>query len=123
MYLVASMESISAVLLTERKKTSSYLPLKQGIKRGRIKVPRAGETHTSPQHDIEFKGRDSVKGQVLADFLAEMPSVEGEDKETKKHQTPNEESKPEDMWKLYTDKDSSSDGSGVSFAMCWSLSS
>ncbi|GJY50764.1 reverse transcriptase domain-containing protein [Tanacetum coccineum] len=69
------------------------------------------------EHDIEFKGRNSVKGQVLADFLAEMPSVEGEDKETKKHQTPNEESKPEDMWKLYTDKASSSDGSGVSLML------
>ncbi|GKC16729.1 hypothetical protein Tco_1013511 [Tanacetum coccineum] len=27
------------------------------------------------EHDIEFKGRSSVKGQILADFLAKTPSA------------------------------------------------
>ncbi|GKE46198.1 hypothetical protein Tco_1477456 [Tanacetum coccineum] len=33
---------------------------------------------------IEFKGHNSVKGKILADFLAETPSVEGKDTETMK---------------------------------------
>ncbi|GJT29465.1 hypothetical protein Tco_0909740 [Tanacetum coccineum] len=36
------------------------------------------------EHDIEFKGRSSVKGQILADFLAKTPSAENKDTETKK---------------------------------------
>ncbi|GJZ06390.1 reverse transcriptase domain-containing protein [Tanacetum coccineum] len=65
------------------------------------------------EHDIEFKGRNYVKGHVLADFLAETPSVEGKDIKIKKPEETNEEPKSEDMWKLYTDGASSSDGSGA----------
>ncbi|GKC47883.1 reverse transcriptase domain-containing protein [Tanacetum coccineum] len=63
------------------------------------------------EHDIEFRGCNSIKGQVLADFLAEMPSVEGEDIDTEKCKIPNDESKSEDTWQVYTDGASSSDGS------------
>ncbi|GKB24256.1 hypothetical protein Tco_0863657 [Tanacetum coccineum] len=65
------------------------------------------------EHDIKFRGRNSVKGQVLADFLVETPSAEGEGVEIKKPETTNEESKSEDMWKLYIDRASSSNGSGT----------
>ncbi|GJV72641.1 reverse transcriptase domain-containing protein [Tanacetum coccineum] len=39
------------------------------------------------EHEIEFRGRNSIKGQILADFLAETPSKEEEgtkDEEAKK---------------------------------------
>nr|GEZ84799.1 hypothetical protein [Tanacetum cinerariifolium] len=42
------------------------------------------------EHEIEFRGRNSVKGQILADFLAETPSKEEErskDEEAKKKRT------------------------------------
>ncbi|GJZ13066.1 reverse transcriptase domain-containing protein [Tanacetum coccineum] len=35
------------------------------------------------EHDIEFKGRNSVKGKILADFLVETPSAEDKDTKTK----------------------------------------
>nr|GEY75540.1 hypothetical protein [Tanacetum cinerariifolium] len=49
MYLAASMERISAVLLVERGKTSPYLLHKQDTTRGRIRLPRATNTHNSPR--------------------------------------------------------------------------
>ncbi|GKB12238.1 reverse transcriptase domain-containing protein, partial [Tanacetum coccineum] len=63
------------------------------------------------EHDFEFKGRNSVKGHILADFLAETPSAEGKDTKIKKPKIVNEEPKLKDMWKLYTDRASSFDGS------------
>nr|GEV66106.1 reverse transcriptase domain-containing protein [Tanacetum cinerariifolium] len=47
------------------------------------------------EHDIEYKGCNSVKGHVLADFLAKTPSAEGENMEIKKPKTINEESTPQ----------------------------
>ncbi|GJX61941.1 reverse transcriptase domain-containing protein [Tanacetum coccineum] len=85
MYHAASMESISAGLLAERGKRQIR------------------------EHDIEFRGRNSVKGHILADFLAETTSPK--DKETEAKKTTDEESESENMWKLYTDKASRSDGS------------
>ncbi|GKC19827.1 hypothetical protein Tco_1021977 [Tanacetum coccineum] len=63
------------------------------------------------ERDIEFKGRNNVKGQILADFLAGTPSAESNEKEAK--ETTDEEKEPENMWKLYTDRASSSDSSGA----------
>ncbi|GJY09504.1 reverse transcriptase domain-containing protein [Tanacetum coccineum] len=65
------------------------------------------------EHDIEFKGCNSVKGQILADFLAKTPSIEDKDMETKKPKTTNEASNLRSTWKLYTDGASSFDGYGV----------
>ncbi|GJV88395.1 reverse transcriptase domain-containing protein [Tanacetum coccineum] len=50
------------------------------------------------EHGIEFKGRNSIKGQILADFLAETSPKEPE---------------PENTWKLFTDGASSFDGPGA----------
>ncbi|GKD47895.1 hypothetical protein Tco_1276871 [Tanacetum coccineum] len=63
------------------------------------------------EHDIEFRGRNSIKGQILADFLVEIPTTESKEKETQNAR--NEELDPENTWKLYTDGASSSDGSGA----------
>ncbi|GJR56516.1 reverse transcriptase domain-containing protein [Tanacetum coccineum] len=65
------------------------------------------------EYDIEFRGHNSIKGHVLADFLVETPFVEGKDKEIKKCEIPNEESKSKDTWQLYTNGASSSNGSAV----------
>ncbi|GJZ69402.1 reverse transcriptase domain-containing protein [Tanacetum coccineum] len=65
------------------------------------------------EHDIKFKGRNSVKGQILADFLAETSFTEEKETESNESEAAIEEPKTEDMWKLYTDGASSSDGSGA----------
>ncbi|GJV24050.1 reverse transcriptase domain-containing protein [Tanacetum coccineum] len=93
MYLAVSEESISAVLLAERRK--KQIPIYFAIELG--------------DHDIEFKGRNSIKGQILVDFLVEILTTEIKEKETQNAR--NEELDPENIWKLYTDKASSSDGS------------
>ncbi|XP_071695622.1 uncharacterized protein [Rutidosis leptorrhynchoides] len=63
------------------------------------------------EHDIEFRVRHAIKGQVLADFIVETDSVNEEHtKNSTQVITPkikNEE------WKLYTDGASISDGSGA----------
>lgn len=61
------------------------------------------------EHDVEFKSRTSVKGQVLADFLAETDSQE----ETEPIESGKEAQRGHDWWKLFTDGASSSDGSGA----------
>ncbi|GKC86209.1 hypothetical protein Tco_1141926, partial [Tanacetum coccineum] len=103
MYLAASEESISAVLMVERGKKQilvyfviSDKPIKQILARleksGRI----AKWAIESGEHEIEFRGKNSVKGQILADFLAEIPTKEEEgakDKEAKR-----KEPEPEKAW-------------------------
>ncbi|XP_071687422.1 uncharacterized protein [Rutidosis leptorrhynchoides] len=63
------------------------------------------------EHDIEFRVRHAIKGQVLADFIAETYNVNEEDTKNSTQvitlKVENEE------WKLYTDGASSSDGSGA----------
>ncbi|GKA54669.1 reverse transcriptase domain-containing protein [Tanacetum coccineum] len=63
------------------------------------------------EHEIEFKGRNSIKGQILADFLVETSPTERE--EEKKGEPKRKEPEPENTWKLFTDVASSSDGSGA----------
>nr|GEX14361.1 reverse transcriptase domain-containing protein [Tanacetum cinerariifolium] len=65
------------------------------------------------EHDIKLKGRNSVKGRILADFLAETPSVDNKHTEINKLEVTNKAQKLESIWKLYTDRASNSDGLGV----------
>nr|GEU59868.1 hypothetical protein [Tanacetum cinerariifolium] len=61
------------------------------------------------EHEIEFRGRNSIKGKILADFLAETPLTEyrgAKNKEVKR-----KEPEPENTWKLFTDQASSPDSS------------
>ncbi|GJX31842.1 reverse transcriptase domain-containing protein [Tanacetum coccineum] len=94
MYLAASEEIISAVLMVERGK-------RQAIKLG--------------EHKIEFRGKNSVKGQILADFLAETPPMG--DREVKDEEAKRKEPELENAWKLFTDGTSNSDGSGESLIL------
>ncbi|GJR98624.1 reverse transcriptase domain-containing protein [Tanacetum coccineum] len=50
------------------------------------------------EHEIEFQGCNSVKGHILADFLAETPSVE--DKEMEAEKATDKEPEPENAWKF-----------------------
>ncbi|GKF71534.1 hypothetical protein Tco_0207648 [Tanacetum coccineum] len=71
------------------------------------------------EHEIEFKGRNSIKGQILPNFLTETSPTEreeeknGEAKRKEPKPEPEPEPKPENTWKLFTDEASSSDGSGA----------
>nr|GEX06211.1 hypothetical protein [Tanacetum cinerariifolium] len=66
---------------------------------------------TKGEHEIEFKGKNSIKGQILADFLAETSSTKIE--EEKDGRAKRKEPEPENTWKLFTDGASSSNGSGA----------
>ncbi|GJR14078.1 reverse transcriptase domain-containing protein [Tanacetum coccineum] len=106
------------------EETGSCIFCKSDNKQSRTKVPRVGKAHTCPrvrrkealkifprEHEIEFKGRNSIKGQILADFLAETSPTERE--EEKNGEAKRKEPEPENTWKLFTDGASSSDGSGA----------
>ncbi|RVW51768.1 hypothetical protein CK203_066841 [Vitis vinifera] len=55
------------------------------------------------EYRIDYQPRLSLKGQVMADFIAELPEARASDKEW----TPN------DWWSLHVDEVSRSSGSGV----------
>ncbi|GJR72933.1 reverse transcriptase domain-containing protein [Tanacetum coccineum] len=59
------------------------------------------------EYEIEFKPRNAVKAQILADFLAKTKE---EDEETNFKE---KKTKQTTRWKLYTDGASSGDGSGA----------
>ncbi|GJZ39063.1 reverse transcriptase domain-containing protein [Tanacetum coccineum] len=69
------------------------------------------------EHDTEFKGRESVKNKIPIDFLVETPPAEDNKTEISKSGTKTEAVKLERMWKLYTDRASTSDGSGTGLMM------
>ncbi|XP_022030488.1 uncharacterized protein LOC110931399 [Helianthus annuus] len=70
------------------------------------------------EHSLEYKARTATKGQILADFLAEV--LEDEEKELLRWEAlENEEREKEDeaTWKLFTDGASSEEGSGAGITM------
>ncbi|GKC70418.1 reverse transcriptase domain-containing protein [Tanacetum coccineum] len=56
------------------------------------------------EHDIDFRGHNSVKGQILADFLAETPSGGEYEAKIEKQATQDKVPTSEATWKLYTDR-------------------
>ncbi|GJW25338.1 reverse transcriptase domain-containing protein [Tanacetum coccineum] len=129
MYLAASEESISVVMMAKRGKRQipvlqryfqahpikvlSDKPIKQVLTRPEKSGHIAKWAIKLGEHEIEFKRRNSIKGKVLAGFLAETPSTR--DKETKVKETKRKEPDPdlENTWKLFTDRASSFDGFGA----------
>ncbi|XP_071718291.1 uncharacterized protein [Rutidosis leptorrhynchoides] len=134
-YLAASKECISTVLVTERERAQVPIYFVSGVLQGaELNYPELEKltlalVHTARQvlskpeksgrmakwaielgeHNIEFRVRHAIKGQVLADFITETDSVNEEDtKNSTQVITPKIES---EEWKLYTDGASSSDGS------------
>ncbi|GKF22551.1 reverse transcriptase domain-containing protein [Tanacetum coccineum] len=79
MYLAAAKDAISAVLITERNGKQmpiyfvsralqgpkiNYTPMEKLILALRFELE---------EHDIHYRPRTSVKGQILADFIVERP--------------------------------------------------
>lgn len=67
------------------------------------------------EHEIMYKPRTSIKGQIIADFLAECPRVDIRRTDTLVG-TPNNETSTTNtqlLWTLFTDGASSVEGSGV----------
>ncbi|GJZ01603.1 reverse transcriptase domain-containing protein [Tanacetum coccineum] len=128
-YLAASKESIRAVLMAERgkKKVPVYFVSRTlhgaeleypGLEKLILALILARPKKSGciakwaielGEHKIEFRGRNSIKGQILADFLAETPPK----KEIKNGETKMKEPESENAWKLFTDGASRSDGSRV----------
>ncbi|XP_071694599.1 uncharacterized protein [Rutidosis leptorrhynchoides] len=60
------------------------------------------------EHEINFLPRNSVKGQVISDFLVELPSDM-----IKQGETPIARRDEDEVWELYTDGASSEEGSCI----------
>ncbi|KAJ0909268.1 putative nucleotidyltransferase, Ribonuclease H [Helianthus annuus] len=70
------------------------------------------------EHSLEFKPRTAMKGQILADFLAEVP--EDEERELLRWEALEEEEKRREdaaVWKLFTDGASSEEGNGAGITL------
>ncbi|GKA54938.1 reverse transcriptase domain-containing protein [Tanacetum coccineum] len=118
-YLAAAKEAISTVLMMEREReTSAHLLRQPFITRSENKLHPNGKANTSSgrllkwsfelgEHDIHYRPRTSVKGQILADFIMEHPEDDPSD-------TPMEDKEElSDPWILFTDGSSCIDGSGA----------
>ncbi|XP_022040129.1 uncharacterized protein LOC110942665 [Helianthus annuus] len=62
-------------------------------------------------HNLVYKPRPTIKGQVLADLATEIPA--NRIKECKEEQNPTPLPSPSDIWALYTDSTSNDDGVGA----------
>ncbi|GKB28259.1 reverse transcriptase domain-containing protein [Tanacetum coccineum] len=108
-FLTAAREAISVVLMTERdgKQMPIYF-VSRALHRSRINThQREKLILASEEHDIHYRPRTSVKGQILANFIIERPEDDPPD-------TPIEDKEElQDPWILFTDGSSCIDGSGV----------
>ncbi|GJR53529.1 reverse transcriptase domain-containing protein [Tanacetum coccineum] len=102
LYLAATREAISSVLMTERDHIQKPIYFKGRLAKWAIEL---GE------HDITYKPRTTVKGQILADFVAESTINGVQDITSPIPQRPTDLTSH--TWTLYTDGASSNDGSGA----------
>ncbi|GKC51748.1 reverse transcriptase domain-containing protein [Tanacetum coccineum] len=106
MYLATSEENVSVVLMAERgKKQIPVYFVSRTLNRAELKYPELEKLI------LALVGRNSIKGQTLADFLAKTPLIEN--REAKNEEVKRKELEPENAWKLFTDGASSSNGSGA----------
>ncbi|XP_071718750.1 uncharacterized protein [Rutidosis leptorrhynchoides] len=83
-------------------------PIKHVLTRPEISERVAKWAIELGEHEITFLPRHSVKGQVIADFLVELPSnmiKQGETIVTRREM--------DEFWELYTDRASSEEGDGI----------
>ncbi|GJS53949.1 reverse transcriptase domain-containing protein [Tanacetum coccineum] len=119
MYLSASQGAVGVVLMTERDSVQTlvyfvsralqgpelnYTPMEKLVlalvfTAKRLRSIMLGE------HNITYRPRTSVKGQILADFLVEKPEEASADM--------SEKEAPQEPWTLFTDGSSCIDGSGA----------
>ncbi|XP_076959323.1 uncharacterized protein LOC143635352 [Bidens hawaiensis] len=65
------------------------------------------------EHVIEYKPRPAIKGQVLADFIAEVPHEKEEECRKEIEPTPPLDQQKEQVWKLFTYGASNDEGVGA----------
>nr|GEU35421.1 reverse transcriptase domain-containing protein [Tanacetum cinerariifolium] len=114
MYLAAAKEAISAVLMTERDGKQAHTivvitdqPIKQLLSNPEVPGRLLKWRFELGEHDIQYRPRTSIKGQILADFIVERPKDDTPD-------TPMEDREElPDPWLLFTDGSSCIDGSGA----------
>ncbi|XP_071719262.1 uncharacterized protein [Rutidosis leptorrhynchoides] len=117
-YLAASSEAISSVLIADRGKTQTPVyfvskvltnqPIRHVLARLEISWRIAKWAIELGEHKIIFLPRNSVKGQVIVDFLVELPSdiiSQGETPVTRKDE--------DEFWELYTDGASNEEGACI----------
>ncbi|GKA99972.1 reverse transcriptase domain-containing protein [Tanacetum coccineum] len=109
-YLCVAREAFSAVLLTERD--SQQMPV-YFVSRA-LQTPKVNYSSMEKlvlslleAFDITYRPRTSIRGQILADFIAERPDEDGPPREIQA-----EEAIP-DPWTLFTDGSSCLEGSGA----------
>ncbi|GKD26090.1 reverse transcriptase domain-containing protein [Tanacetum coccineum] len=127
MYLAASAESISIVLLTRREEREVPIYFVSSVLQGaKLNCPSLEKlilalVHAARRlqsyfqaHPIMVLTNAPIKQTlILKDFSVEMPSKEDEKIVARKKETKKENLKLYNTWKLYTDGASSSDGSGA----------
>ncbi|GJY87178.1 reverse transcriptase domain-containing protein [Tanacetum coccineum] len=119
MYLAAAKEAVSAILMTKERGSKfpftllaahtvvviTDQPIKQLLSNPEVTERLLKLRFESEEHDIQYRPRTSVKGQILADFIVERPEDDVSD-------TPMEEREElPDPWVLFTDGSSCIDGS------------
>ncbi|XP_022040255.1 uncharacterized protein LOC110942798 [Helianthus annuus] len=93
-------------------------PLQKVLRRPELSGRLAKWAVELGEHSLEFKARTAMKGQILADFLAEVP--EDEEKELLRWEALEREEKEKEeeaIWKLFTDGASSEEGSGAGITL------
>ncbi|GKA56813.1 reverse transcriptase domain-containing protein [Tanacetum coccineum] len=113
-----SMEKLILALVSASKRLKRYFqahtvvvitdqPIKQLLSNPEVTGRLLKWRFELEEHDIQYRPRTSVKGQILADFIVERPEDDASD-------TPMEEREElPDPWVLFTDGSSCIDGSGA----------
>ncbi|GJW92627.1 reverse transcriptase domain-containing protein [Tanacetum coccineum] len=112
------MEKLVLALVSASKRLKRYFqahtvivitdqPIKQMLSNPEVTGRLLKWSFELEEHDIQYRPRTSVKGQILADFIVERPEDNLEDTLME-----DEEELP-DPWTLFTDESSSADGSGA----------
>ncbi|GJS25398.1 reverse transcriptase domain-containing protein [Tanacetum coccineum] len=112
MYLATSEEIVSAILMAERGKKQIHVYfVSQTLHRAELKYPELEKLILVLMYAARKlrRGRNSIKGKILVDFLAE--TLLPENREAKNKEVKRKELEPKNAWKLFTDGASSSDGS------------
>ncbi|XP_071719207.1 uncharacterized protein [Rutidosis leptorrhynchoides] len=128
-YLAASSEAISSVLIADRGKVQIPVYFVSKVLQNReVNYPAMEKliyalVHTTRpeisgriakwvielgEHEIDFLPRNSVKGHVIADVLVELPSDM-----IKKGETTITRRDEDEVWELYTDGTLSEEGAGI----------
>nr|GEU39095.1 reverse transcriptase domain-containing protein [Tanacetum cinerariifolium] len=116
MYLAALAESISNVLLAERKERQVPIYFVSMVLQGaKHNYPPLEKLILALAHAARRmrRERDSTEKQIPKDFSVKMPSEENKKIMARRTETKKEKPKLDNTWKLYTNGASSSDGLGV----------